>query len=174
MESTKKSSKDFNNWQSKNTKKNLLKLIHLEPIKSSQSNHHQLEKAELKFDLTQPVNIKANSMNRHDNRYDNVLLTPFNIKPDLKQKSLDKQNRPSSMNELNYLNLAKMKLTLENPLKNEISRIIFPVKKECALDQIKMNEVINRNSQNKIIKSHSRVRLLRLGQKDRKNLMEGQ
>lgn len=90
IESTKKSSKDLNNWQSKNAKKNLLKLIHLEPIKSNQPNKPQMKKPELKFDSTQPVNIQANSMNRHDNRYDNVLITPLNVKPDLRQKSLDK------------------------------------------------------------------------------------
>jgi hypothetical protein len=90
IESTKKSSKDLNSWPFKNAKKNLLKLIHLEPIKSNQSNHPELKKPELKFDLTQPVNIKANNMNRHDNRYDNALVTPLNLKPDLKQKSLDK------------------------------------------------------------------------------------
>ena len=48
------------------------------------------------------------------------------------------------MNELNYLNMARMKLTLENTLKNDSSNLLIHNKRERALDEIKLNEVMNK------------------------------
>lgn len=87
-------------------------MIHLQPIKSDASNNHPIKKSEIKLDYTQPVNTKDNVWPRNDGRYENVFLAPLQNKQEIKQKSLDKENRPSSMNELNYLNMARMKLTL--------------------------------------------------------------
>jgi hypothetical protein len=108
----------------------MLKLIHLEPLKSDAYSHLAYKRTELKFDFTQPVNIKANSFNKHDCRYENAFLAPLEGKPELKQKSLDKENRPASMNELKYFNMAKMKLTLENTIRNESSKMFMPFEKK--------------------------------------------
>lgn len=68
----------------------MLKIIHLEPLKSDAYSQQLFKKTEIKFDLTQPVNLKGNNPSRNEFRYENTFLAPLDKRHELKQKSLDK------------------------------------------------------------------------------------
>jgi hypothetical protein len=82
-------------------------------MRTKASVHHSSDNhASLKLDYTQPMPQKSSSMNKHEVKSEAFHLIPLDLNIPAKVSSIDKENRPASINEIKYPTISKVQSNL--------------------------------------------------------------